>query len=251
MLKKPQINFFLIVLILMVTTCKNQKIITIEEYIKMVDELPIMEEVYLYEMDSVQKVSDTIAVRRLKYDNKKLVYENNLQLKQNIETVNYYDEKNGLVFSEVKEGDKTISDFRAKIENGLIVSANQNFYHQGERESVFMEYHYTFNKGKKTKLLIDLGDDYVSIETYDESQNPTLNVFKLENDTLERTDFVYEENIMTRKKYHNFTRNEETIYEYDNGYVIKETYLKNGVREFYTDYHKDEQGNYLIDSKKD
>src|SRR5690606_13645923 len=188
---------------------------------------------------------------RLKYDNKKLVYENNLQLKQNIETVNYYDEKNGLVFSEVKEGDKTISDFRAKIENGLIVSAKQNFYHQVERERVFMEYHYTFNKGKKTKLLIDLGDDYVSIETYDESQNPTLNVFKLENDTLERTDFVYEENMMTRKKYHNFTRNEETIYEYDNGYVIKETYLKNGVREFYTDYHKDEQGNYLIDSKKD
>lgn len=245
---KSQIDQFIILLILLVTiSCKNQEIDALEEYIIKIDDIPVSESLYVFEVDSDKNIIDTLALRKLKYDTKNnLVFENNFQLGQRLETVNYYNSKNEMVYSEIKRDDEVISDFRVNIENGLIVSANYNIYENEVKDSVFMKYDYTFDKGKKKKLLIDSGDDFNTIELYNQLEKPILNISIHKKDTLEKTEFVYDkDNVIKKKEVKNFSRNEEVVYIYDNGFIVRESFLKNGVEKFYTDYYKDKAGNYL------
>src|SRR5690554_601603 len=211
-----QINSFIFLVIFLITGCKNQEIDAIEEYINKIDNRPISETLYVFEVDSDKSIIDTLALRKLKYDdNKNLIFENNFQLKNNLETVNYYDTKNGMIYSKVKKDDEIISEFRVNLENELIISANQSVYHKDTKDSIFMKYHYTFDKGKKTRLLIDLEDNYTTIELYNELEKPVLNLLMYKNDTLEKTEFVYDkDNVMKKKRFKNFSRDEEVIYKY-------------------------------------
>src|SRR5690554_3308117 len=241
-----QINSFIFLVIFLITGCKNQEIDAIEEYINKIDNRPISETLYVFEVDSDKSIIDTLALRKLKYDdNKNLIFENNFQLKYNLETVNYYDSKNGMIYSKVKKDDDIISDFRVNLKGDLITSANYNVYENGViKDSVFMKYHYTFDKGKKTKLLIDSGDDFNTIELYNELEKPTLNFSMHKKDTLEKTEFMYDkDNLMRKKRVKNFSRDEEVIYEYDNDFIVKESFLRNSVEKFNTYYYKDKQGN--------
>src|SRR5690606_5399442 len=246
-MKFQRSQLIILFIFFIIISCKNNKTNSLEEYIKGIDEIPISETIYIFEIDSNKNVTDTLALRKLKYDdNENLIYENNLQLKSNLETINYYDVKNGMIYSTVKQNGEIISDFKTTIEKGLIVSANYNVYGNGIKDSVFMKYHYTFDKEKKKKLLIDSGDDFHTIELYNELEKPILNFSMHEKDTWEKTEFMYNEYKMIKKKIvKNFSVNEEVIYEYDDGFIIRESLLINGVEEFYADYDKDEQGNHL------
>ncbi|MGB3344906.1 MAG: hypothetical protein WBA61_13445 [Aequorivita sp.] len=245
------INRFIILFIFLISSCDNQERDVLEEYIKKIDKIPISETSYIFEVDSEKRIMDTLALRKFKYDeNKTLIFENNFQLKYNLEMINYYDTKNGIVYSETKVKDEIISDFRVNLRKGLIVSANYNVYEDGIIDSVFMKYDYTFDKDKKKRLLIDSGDDFKTIELYDELEKLTLEVSMLKKDTLEKTEFTYDkEGFMRRKRVDNFSRNEEIIYDYDEGVLVRESFFKNGIGEFITDYYKDKQGNYLSYTK--
>lgn len=245
-------NKFIFILILLLTlACKNQENNIITESIKNIDNIPISETIYILDVDSDKNVLDTIALRELKFDtDKNLIFEKNFQLKYNLETVNYYTE-NGLIYSKIKKDDEIISEFRVNMENELIVSAQQVSYHNSTKDSDFMKYHYTFDKGKKIRLLIDLGDNYKTIELYNELEKPVLNFLRHERDTLEKTELFYDKNnVLKKKRFKNFSQSEEVIYEYDNGFIVRESFLKNGIEEFDTDYYKDKNGNYLRHTKR-
>lgn len=235
----------------MISSCDNQERDVLEEYIKKIDKIPVTETSYIFEIDSEKRIMDTLALRKFKYDeNKNLIFENNFQLKYNLEIINYFDTKNGIVYSKTKVIDKTISDFRVNLKKGLIVSANYNVYEDGVIDSVLMKYDYTFDKDKKKRLLIDSGDDFKTIELYNELEKPTLEVSLHKKDTLERTEYTYDnEGVIKRKRVENFSRNEEIIYDYDDGFLVRESFLKKGIEEFITAYYKDKQGNYLSYTK--
>lgn len=237
----------IILCVFLIVSCENYKTDTLEKQIKKIDEISVDQSLYVIQIDSNKNRIDTLALRKLKYDDdKNLIFENNIQLKLNIETINYYDTKNGMIYSEVKKNNKLISEFRVNLENDLIVSASYNIYENDITESVFMKYYYTFDEGKKTELLIDSGDDFNTIELYNELEKPILNISMYKNDTLEKNIFIYDRNnLIKKKKVKNFSRDEEIIYEYNKGFIVKESFFSNGIEEFYTEYYKDKQGNYL------
>ena len=246
-------NQFVIVLILMTTmNCKNQEIDTLAEYIKKIDSAPLTKSFYIIEVDSNKNPVDTIALRKLKYNaENNLIFENNFQLEQHLETVNYYNDKNEMIYSEIKKDGEVISDFRVNLKNDLIISANYNVYGNGKTDSVFMEYDYIFENGKKKKLLINSGDGFNTIELYDQLEKPILNFAMHKKDTLEKTEFLYDrDNTIDKKRIKNFLLQETTIYEYDDGLIMKESFIVNGIEKFQIEYYEDEQGNFLNYTKK-
>ena len=241
----------LIPFILLIGSCQNQNKDIINQHIESIDSAPDSEKVYVFEVDSNKNIIDTIALRTLKYDdNGNLIFERNFQMKNNVESLNYYDSRNGMIYSKVKKDDEIVSDFRVNLEDELIVSANYNVYDGDVKDSVFMKYHYTFDKGKKKKLLIDSGDDFNTIELYNDFEKPVLKISLLKQDTLEKSEFEYgNDRSMIKKSINNFSRNEKAIYEYQQGYITKESFLRDGKIKFETYYYKDKQGNYLSYSK--
>lgn len=244
-------QFVIFIVLLLTISCKNQEADTLKKHIKKIDDIPISQSLYIIEIDSSKNILDTIALRKLKYDvDENLIFENNFQLKLNVETINYYDPKNGMIYSEVRKNNEKISDFQVNLENGLIISANYNVYENGNKDNVFMKYHYTFDNKKKTKLVIDSGDDFTTTELYNEFGKPILNFSMDKKDTIEKTIFVYDKNnIVKVKKVQNFSRNQKIIYEYNNGFITKESFIINGIKDFHIEYYKDEQGNYLSYTK--
>ena len=98
--------------IILITSCNNQKTHSVEEYISIIDEIPISETFYVFEVDSNKNIIDTLALRSLKFDdNKNLIFEHNFQFKHNSESINYYNLNNGLIYAKVKKDDEIISDF--------------------------------------------------------------------------------------------------------------------------------------------
>jgi len=98
---------------------------------------------------------------------------------------------------------------------------------------------------KKKQLLIDSKDDFSTIEFYNAFEKPSLHLSKFQNDTLDLTEFFYENNELKKKNFKNIQQNEEIIYEYADEFLIRETFLRNGEKVYQTDYSKDENGNYL------
>lgn len=248
---KIQISHFLLACCFLAISCKSDHADTLEDYLSKVDNLPLSESFYVLEVDSSNIVTDTIEYRKLKYNGSKdLVFENNIRWGQNLETVNYYDSKNGLLYSKTKKDDEIFSKFRVSLKKGIIASAKYIVYDNGKNDTVSMTYHYTFEQEKKAKLLIDSGDNFITMKTYDEFEKPVLNVSLHENDTLEKTEFVYDKNnAVVKKRVRNFSRDEEFIYDYDDGHLIRECFLKNGIEKLSTNYYRDKQGNYLGHTK--
>lgn len=248
---KLKLSNIFIPIIILFWSCKNQDVDILKHYIESIDNTPISQKMYIFEVDSNKNIIDTIALRTLKYDdNDNLIFERNFQMKNNVESLNYYDSRNGMIYSKVKKDDKIVSDFRVNLEDGLIVSANYNVYDGEVKDSVFMKYHYTFDKGKKRTLLIDSGDDFNTIELYNDFEKAVLNISLHKQDTLEKTEFEYgNDRSLIKKSINNFSRNEKAIYEYQQGHIAKESFLRNGEIKFETYYYKDKEGNYLSYSK--
>lgn len=244
---KVALNKLFISFVILFLSCENQGRDILKQRIESIDSAPISEKVYVFEVDSNKKIVDTVALRTLKYDDAdNLIFEKNLQMKNNLETFNYYDLKNGMIYSKVKENGKVVSDFRVNLEDELIVSANYNVYNGELKDSVFMRYHYVLHKGKKRELLIDSGDGFRTIELYNDFEKPVLNISMHNQDTLEKINFEYgSDNAMVKKSIKNFSRNEETVYNYQHGDIIKESLLRNGYVKSEMYYYKDKQGNYL------
>lgn len=251
-----RINLFKAVLLAFIftTACKNEDTVAVEseiegidDYLKSIDKLPISESFYIIQVDSKGEAIDTVALRKLKYDeDENLIYEH--QFSANIESFDYYDAQNGVIYSKVNQNNEMMLDFKTDMKDGLIVSANYNVYDGGQVvDGAKMDYKYTFDKGKKVELVIDSGDDFNTIEHYNSNGKAVLNFSMTENDTVERTKFIYNENnILKEKKFKNFIANEETIYEYEGkNNLVKETFIKNGEKKGVTTYEKDEDGNYL------
>lgn len=245
------ISLFVFLSIFSTTGCKNQKMGTLENQMKKIDGIPLSQSVYIIEVDSNKIIIDTLALRKLKFDdNKDLVFEKNIQLKQNLETISYYDSENGMIYSKSEKDGKKISEFRVNLENGFIISANFEVYENDIKDSVFMKYHYTIDRGIKTKLLIDSGDGFNTIELYNEAGKPIFNFSLDQKDTIEKTVFIYDkENKLKEKRFKNFLRNDEVIYEYNNDFIVRETFLNNSIEKFQTEYYKDKDGNYLSYTK--
>ncbi len=247
---KLPINYFPLLLVFLIMGCENHDINATDEFVKKIDEIPVSKTVYIFEIDSNENTLDTLAQRKLKYDNENnLIFENNFQLKYNIETANYY-VNNDMIYSIVKSDNKIVSKFRGNLQNKRIVSAYYLVKENGTKDSVSMKYRYTFEEGKKIKLDIDSGDGFNTIELYNELEKPLLNFSIHAKDTLEKTEFIYnQENLMEKKRIINFSRNEEVIYDYEDGFLVRESFFKNNIKEFITDYSKDKKGNYLSYTK--
>lgn len=246
------IKISILLIALNIINCKNDQPKNIAEkkplhqYIDKIDSLPLSESIFIINFDKENNRLDTIGLRNLKYDeNNFLVYENNVQLKSKIETFNYYTSNNGMVYSKGLKNQDMIFEFWVDLEDGLILSAYHNMFWNGKTDSVFMDYHYTFENGKKKQLLIDSKDDFSTIEFYNAFEKPSLHLSKFQNDTLDLTEFFYENNELKKKNFKNIQQNEEIIYEYADEFLIRETFLRNGEKVYQTDYSKDENGNYL------
>lgn len=223
----------------------------LHQYIDKIDSLPLSESIFIINFDKENNRLDTIGLRNLKFDEHNfLVYENNVQLKSKVETFNYYNFTSGMIYSKGLKNQDMIFEFWVDLENGLIQSAYHNMFWNGKTDSVFMDYHYTFENGKKKQLLIDSKDDFSTVEFYNELEKPTLHLSKFQSDTLELTEFIYENNNLIKKNFKNIQQNEEIIYEYADEFLIRETFLRNGEKIYQTDYTKDENGNYLSQTEK-
>lgn len=238
-------------LVFLIISCKGQEKDALDDYIKKINKFPIEETSYIFEVDSNKRIIDTLVLRKLKYDtDDNLIFEKKLQLRNHLLTVNYYDGKNGLIYSRVTKNDELISEYRANLKNKLIDSANQSMFYNGKKETVLMKFHYSFENGKKTELLIDLEDNYLTKEFYNEHEKPVLNLLMYKNDTLEKTEFIYDDqNLLKKKKFNNISKNEEIIYKYHQGFIVKESFYINAVEKSYTDYYRDQHGNYLSYTK--
>lgn len=248
---KSKIFYLIISFIYILASCKNQKNDSFEKQIYEIDKIPVSQSFYVIEIDSMKNIIDTLLLRKLKYDDEKnLIYENNTHLKLNIETENYYNKRNEVFYSKIKKNNDMFSQFWIDVENELIASATYIVYGEESIDSVFMDYYYTFDEKKLISLLIDSGDDFNSIELYNQFEKPILNFTMYKNDTIEKAEFFYDKQNKLEKKIHrNFSTKEETIYEYDNDIIIKESFFSNGIEEYYTEYQKDKNGNYLSYTK--
>lgn len=248
---KIQIIHYLLACCFLAISCKSNHADTLEDYLSKVDNLPLSESFYVLEVDSSNIVKDTIEYRKLKYNGSKdLIFENNIRWGQNLETVNYYDSENGLLYSKTKKDDEIFSKFRVSLKKGIIASARYIVYDNGKNDTVSMKYHYTFEQEKKAKLLIDSGDNFITVEIYNEFEKPVLNASLHENDTIERTEFFYgKNNVLIKKRVRNFSRGEEFIYDYDEGHLTRERFLKDGIQKLSATYYRDKQGNHLRHTK--
>src|SRR5690625_1837810 len=108
-----------------------------------------------------------------------------------------------------------------------------------------MYYNYTFEYGKKKQLLIDSKDDFSTIEFYNAFEKQSLHLSKFQNDTLDLTEFFYENNELKKKNFKNIQQNEEIIYEYADVFLIRDTSLRNGEKDNQTDHSNAENENNL------
>lgn len=232
-----------------IQSCANKEVFDVEEYVKKIDNLDVNKTVYVIETDSNHTFMDTFAIRNLKYDsNKTLVFENIIQIKNVNETFNYYDSLLGMIYSVFKSEHKVFMEFKTVVKDGLITSAvYSTFDDDGIPTNIDMKYFYTYNKGKINKLIIDSGDDFFTIQYYNSLEKPTLNVNLSNKDTVEKTNFYYDDNGLLQKKvYNHFDRNEQIVYEFKDGRdIFKESYLQNNTLVKVYQYSKDNNGNIL------
>ena len=248
------VNITFMFVCIIILGCQSDRSSHPHEYLQKINNIPVSKTLYVFKVDLDQNIVDTLVMRTLKYDeNNNLVFEKNFQLKSGLISINYYDSLNGMFYSEIKNKNEKFSDFITVIDKkGLIVSANYNIYEGSKKvDSVIMSYNYTFSEGKKTKLIIDSGDNFNTIEYYNPFEKPTLNFSLSYNDTVERTRFIYDKNTILRKKiFKHFSKDEEIVYMYDDSNnIIEENYFKNNKKEFSVNYSKDEKGNYLSYTK--
>lgn len=247
---------FTITLIICIFTfnCKNEPIPQnnlaekkpLHKYIDKIDSLDNSQSIYIFKIDSENIITDTIGIRNLKYKGEnQLVYENNIQFISNSQTINYYKENIGMVYSKGLKNDEIIFEFWTDIEDGFVKTAYHNMYWEGKVDSVFMDYHYTIDNGKKKKLIIDSNDGFSTIEIYNEFEKPSLHFSIFENDTIDLTEFIYENNELKKKIFKNFNQEQVTTYEYEKSFLLKESMSKNGKMLYQINYSKDENGNYL------
>lgn len=232
-----------------IQSCTNNDTFDVEGYVKKIDSLDVSKVVYLIETDSNYSFMDTIIIRKLKYDsNQALVFENIIQLKNENETLNYYDSLVGMIYSVIRSEKKVFMEYKTIIKDGLITSATYStFEEDGSSMINNLKYYYTYNKGKLNKLIIDSGDEFLTFEYYNSLEEPTLNVILSNNDTVEKTNFYYDDNYLLQKKeYNHFDRGEHIIYEYKDGKeIFKESYLQDKMLIKVYRYSKDTNGNLL------
>lgn len=206
---------------------------------KKIDSLEIKNVIYEFEVDSLNRIIDTLSIEKNKINdigiivfNEKTTYANHGHLK----SINYYRDNENLLYQKYESSDLGIlSTSEFWEENDVIINGIYNSYENNKiNKTITLNYNHDYNdNGKKLKTTIvskyeDLNEDGdITVRNYDDSGKLISDVFIINGDTINEIDYSYSKNILKNKTILNHNEGTLINFVYDNdGHVKGEEVFK-------------------------
>ncbi|WP_062061772.1 hypothetical protein [Aquimarina longa] len=227
-----------LLLILILSSCKNE--IKNSDLINEIKNLKNIATIYEIEIDSVGNFLDTLSIRKIKKNREGVEvykkYKIFVDEESFYETTNYFRDNSELFYSAMKSSEYgLISTFESwykenKIEKGIFI----NYKKEEIKDTIFSnyEYHYALN-GVLNKLIItsEQNDTILSKELilYNEQEKPIKEFIISDKDTLSKTIYAYNGEVMSKKIIEDFNDKSVDIIKYNDKNFIssEEIYIRN------------------------
>ncbi|WP_417889776.1 hypothetical protein [Xanthomarina gelatinilytica] len=220
--------YFLILAIIFYSCGDNPK--TNLEIRKEIDSLKIESVLYEFEVDSLNRIIDTLSIEKNKINDigiivfkEKTTYANHGHLK----SINYYRDNENLLYQKYESSDLGIlSTSEFWEENNEITNGISNSYENNKiNKTIEISYNRLYNdNGKRVKTLItskyedqnEVGN--ITERNYNDSGNLISDIFIQNGDTINEIDYAYSKNVLKNK----------TILDYKEGTLINFIYDDEG-----------------------
>jgi YD repeat-containing protein len=229
--------YYLILAIVFYSCGDNTK--TNLEIRKEIDSLEIENVIYEFEVDSLDRIIDTLSIAKNKINdigtivfNEKTTYANHGHLK----SINYYRDNENLFYQKYESSELGIlstSEFWEEnnvILNGIYLSYENNKINK----TITLKYNHHYNdngKRKKTTITSKHEDQNetgnITERNYDDSDNLISEIIIQNRDTIFEIDYAYSKNILKNKTIIDYNEGTLINFIYDNeGYVQGEEVFK-------------------------
>src|SRR5690554_6150939 len=223
--------YYLILAIVLYSCGNNTK--TNLEIRNEIDSLEINNVIYEFEVDSLDRIIDTLSIEKNKVNdigiiifNEKTIYANHGHLK----SINYYRDNENLFYQKHESSDLGIvSTSEFWEENDVILNGIYNSYENNKiNKTITLNYKHRYNdNGKRQKTTIvskykgqnEVGD--ITERNYDDSGKLISDVFIQNGDTINEITYSYSKTILKNKVIINFKKGTLINFIYDDKGFIK------------------------------